>query len=303
MSPVIPVTDAPNLPSLADTVSQNEALAPIFQALATSKHISVAPELGDTLLNSYHCWEIFETTDRASFLRDMVLGGPCYSELLLMILYASASRMIDGLTEEQKLAQGDLFVKLAKAYLYKEMEGPTKITTIQALLLLSSRECALDDISQGWNHAGLAFRMIQDVSRAGGKKLTMQLGIHHDPASVAGVSSLSLEEQATRDRVFWAAFIWDKWVCNDDLADDARALSLALGREPTLPPRPGSYQHLIGSIPTFGNDEEPWSPYFVHPMNCPPALQGYVYANSSRSTTFRLMTGLSIVNCSHGSSC
>jgi hypothetical protein len=63
--------------------------------------------------------------------------------------------MIDGLTEEQKLAQGDLFVKLAKAYLAKEMEGPTKITTIQGLLLLSGRECALGDISQGWNHAGL----------------------------------------------------------------------------------------------------------------------------------------------------
>ena len=167
-SPLVHVHDttAVPLPSLADTVSQNEALAPIFQALATSKHISVAPELGDALLNSYHCWEILEITDRASFLRDMVLGGPCYSELLLMILYASASRMIDGLTEEQKLAQGDLFVKLAKAYLYKEMEGPTKITTIQSLLLLSSRECALDDISQGWNHAGLAFRMIQDVSLA-----------------------------------------------------------------------------------------------------------------------------------------
>ena len=116
------------------------------------------------MLSAFHCYEVFEITEQASFLRDMVLGGPCYSELLLMVLYASASRMIDGLTEEQKLAQGDLFVKLAKAYLWKEMDGPTKITTIQSLLLLSSRECALGEVSQGWNHAGLAFRMIQDVS-------------------------------------------------------------------------------------------------------------------------------------------
>ena len=107
---------------------------------------------------------MFEIIDQTTFLRDMVLGGPCYSELLLMVLYASASRMIDGLTEEQKLAQGDLFIKLAKAYLGKEMEGPSRITTVQALLLISSRECALGETSQGWNHAGLAFRMIQDVS-------------------------------------------------------------------------------------------------------------------------------------------
>ena len=165
------------IPSLADSVSQNQALAPLFQALAASKHISVAPELGDALLNAYHCYQVFEITHRASFLRDMVLGGPCFSEFLLMVLYACASRMMDGLTEEQKLAQGDLFVKLAKAYLAKEMEGPTKLTTIQGLLLLSGRECALGDISHGWNSAGLvsvafsfsfsssqAFRMIQDVS-------------------------------------------------------------------------------------------------------------------------------------------
>jgi len=39
-----------------------------------------------------------------------------------------------------------------------------------------------------------------------------KLGIHHSPESVSGVSNLSQEEQATRDRLFWAAFIWDKCV-------------------------------------------------------------------------------------------
>ncbi|RSH80831.1 hypothetical protein EHS25_007000 [Saitozyma podzolica] len=170
----------------------------------------------------------------------MVLGGTCFSEFLLMVLYACASRMIDGLTEEQKLAQGDLFVKLAKAYLAKEMEGPTKITTIQGLLLLSGRECALGDISQGWNHAGLA----------------------------------------TRDRLFWAAFIWDK------------ALSLALGREPTFHPRPGGDP---STIPDFDDDNEHWIPYFMHPLNCPLVLQGYVYPQSSRVVTFRLLARLCMI--------
>ena len=157
---------APTTPTASSTHSLINAgidltapdLAPIYQALATSKHISVAPNLGDALLSAYFCYQVLEITHQASFLRDMAFGGPCFSEFLLMVLYASASRMIDGLTEEQKLAQGDLFVRLAKTYLTTEMEGPSKITTIQGLLLLSMRECALGDVSQGWNHAGLVRR-------------------------------------------------------------------------------------------------------------------------------------------------
>ena len=141
--------------SQIDSANHDLALAPIFQALASAKHISVAPELGDALLNAYFCYQLFEITHRSSFLRDMAFGGPCFSEFLLMVIYACASRMIDGLTEVQKLAQGDLFVSLAKAYLSKDLECPTKTTTIQGLLLLSARECALGDVSQGWNHAGL----------------------------------------------------------------------------------------------------------------------------------------------------
>ena len=72
-----------------------------------------------------------------------------------------------------------------------------------------------------------------------------------------------------------------------------RALSLALGREPTLPPRLGADP---STIPVFTNDEEPWIPYFVNPLNCPPSLQGYVYPHSSRSTAFRLIARLCIVS-------
>jgi hypothetical protein len=46
--------------------------------------------------------------------------------------------------------------------------------------------------------------------RIGARLIDTQLGIHHAPESVSGVTNLSVEEQATRDRLFWAAFIWDK---------------------------------------------------------------------------------------------
>lgn len=131
------------------------ALAPIFQALAASNHVSVAPKLGDALLDAYFCYQVFNIIQRSTFIRDMALGGPLFSEFLLMSMYASATRMIDGLDANERRAQGELFDRLAREHLSKELEGPSKITTIQGLLLLSGRECALGSTSQGWNHAGL----------------------------------------------------------------------------------------------------------------------------------------------------
>lgn len=92
-------------------------------------------------------------------MRDMALGGPMFSEFLLMTMYTSATSKIDSLEPEERINQERLFSQLAKEYLTKEMEGPTKITTIQGLLLLSGRECATGNVSQGWNHAGLVSLM------------------------------------------------------------------------------------------------------------------------------------------------
>jgi hypothetical protein len=40
--------------------------------------------------------------------------------------------------------------------------------------------------------------------------LTKQLGIHLAPETLSGLSKLSAQELATRDRLFWSCFIWDK---------------------------------------------------------------------------------------------
>ncbi|KAK7989384.1 hypothetical protein PG989_009699 [Apiospora arundinis] len=242
--------------------------ARILQALATSKHISVAPRLGDALLDYYFCYSVFNIIERSTFMRDMALGGPMFSEFLLMAMYTSATSKIDGLEQGERITQERLFSRLAKEYLAKEMEGPTKITTIQGLLLLSGRECAIGNVSQGWNHAGLAFRMIHD------------LGIHLAPENVAGVSDLSYEERATRDRLFWSAFVWDK------------AISLAMGREPTFAPRRGRDP---SSMADFDDDEGPWTAYYVNPLNCPPQLASYVYQPKRRVGAFRFLATLCLI--------
>ena len=69
--------------------------------------------------------------------------------------YASANRIIDGMDGQERRTQGDIFARLARDMLTNELEGPSKITTAQGLLLLSERECALGRPSQGWNYAGL----------------------------------------------------------------------------------------------------------------------------------------------------
>ena len=63
--------------------------------------------------------------------------------------------MIDGLDEQERHVQGDLFARLARELLAGELGGPSKIPTIQGLLCLAGRECAVGHASQGWNFTGL----------------------------------------------------------------------------------------------------------------------------------------------------
>ena len=160
------------------TDMSDPAFTPLLQALAASKHVSVAPTIGDALLDCYFTFQVFNVVNKSNFVRDMALGGPFFSEFLLMCLYASGTRMIDGLDPSEREAQAGLFARLARDLLAKEMEGPSKIATVEGLLLLSMRECALGNVSQGWNYSGLvslriapvpqpsnsqAFRQIHDV--------------------------------------------------------------------------------------------------------------------------------------------
>ena len=171
----LPITEpeAPSHPPPTDLTGP--AFAPLFQALATSKHVSVAPELGDALLACYFSMQISNLVQRSIFLRDMALGGPFFSPFLLMTIYASATRMIDGLQEGERQAQGDLLTRLAREMLSKELDkSSNRITTIQGLMLMSGRECAVGHVSQGWIYAGLVGVADHSINRS-------QAGVSVDP--------------------------------------------------------------------------------------------------------------------------
>lgn len=176
-------------------------------------------------------------------------GGTWYSPFLLNALYAHASRHLSTIE-----AGGDYAFK-ARVYLAGELDKPSSIPTIQGLLILGGRDCALGRISQGFILAGIAFRMISD------------LGI--DKEDETALSSISHEERTVHRRVVWSAYTWDKLI------------SLVLGRAPTFP-KP----HC--PLPQFHDDSdngEYWAPVFLEDDG-PPQAANYPQALAHESLTF-----------------
>ena len=143
------------LPISRPDAAYDPTLAPLFKAIATGKKVSVSDDISSGLLKHYFRYEILNSINQSSFSRDMALeGGPMFSQFLLMSIYVTATSMA-GLDTSQQRAQSELFERLAKEYLAKEMEGPSKTTTAQGLLLLSERALALGNNSKAWNYAGM----------------------------------------------------------------------------------------------------------------------------------------------------
>jgi hypothetical protein len=80
-----------------------------------------------------------------------------------------------------------------------EYEKP-KLTTVQALALMSVREAGCGRESKGWVYSGMSFRMACD------------LGLNLDSGSLAigRDSSLDEEEIDARRITFWGCFLFDK---------------------------------------------------------------------------------------------
>ena len=79
-------------PASAGMLDPNFAV--LFQALAVAKHISVAPELGKALIDCYFGYQVTGILDRSIFLRDMALGGPFFSDFLLMTIVGGQQNIV-----------------------------------------------------------------------------------------------------------------------------------------------------------------------------------------------------------------
>lgn len=164
----------------------------------------------------------------------MALGGPYFSQFLLNVIFAHASRHLDPEDRiYQEVGRGDIFLTRAKQLLQLEMEQPRpRIPTIQGLLMLGGRQCAIGNSSEGWLYTGMAIRMIKDI------------GLHLNVRR-AKAEDLSPEDIEVRKRLYLSAYAWDK------------SISICLGRPPSLTDMPYSPDSLLDRS---DNDEE-WLPF------------------------------------------
>ncbi|KAF2807541.1 uncharacterized protein BDZ99DRAFT_489809 [Mytilinidion resinicola] len=112
----------------------------------------------------------------------MMTGGQYYSQFLLVVLCAHASRFGEG-------RLGEHLISRARLLLGTEILKPSSIPTVQALLQLSARELAFGQISQAWLYSGMAFRMVSD------------LGLHHSGGQIQSLGQLTTEDLEIRKRL------------------------------------------------------------------------------------------------------
>ncbi|KAI1394188.1 fungal-specific transcription factor domain-containing protein [Hypoxylon trugodes] len=203
------------------------------------------------LLDMYFNWHYpyFTTLSRSLFYRDFERGKSnilpyktayC-SPLLVNAMLALGCHFTDMAcayaTAGDSWTKGDHFFAEAKRLIVDndEYERP-RLTTVQALALMSVREAGCGREAKGWVYSGMSFRMAQDL----GLNLDIGGGIRseHD--------NLDEQEIDARRVTFWGCFLFDKCWSN------------YLGRLPQLPKN--SY-----SVPKYDvfpdEDAEAWCPY------------------------------------------
>ncbi|KAI9811856.1 MAG: hypothetical protein M1827_005207 [Pycnora praestabilis] len=190
--------------------------------------------LQEYLLDQYWKYQhtVLQVVHKEAFLNDMRTGQCRYfSKLLQYCIFACAARISDqpqvralALSADDDDEEQPFFVKKATALLEQELESP-RITTIQALQLLSVLECAKSKDTKGWLYSGHAIRLIFD------------LGLHRD-CSQLDSANLTQTDLEVRQVVFWGCFGFD------------RLWALYLGRphfiklDDITVPRPGSDKNV-----------------------------------------------------------
>ncbi|KAK0637258.1 fungal-specific transcription factor domain-containing protein [Bombardia bombarda] len=202
------------------------------------------------LINMYFNWHYpyFTTLSKNLFYRDFLRGKPtgqprvtvyCSSLLVnAMLSLGCHFTSVPGAfaIPGDSRTKGDHFFAEAKRLITEndEYEKP-RLTTVQALALMSVREAGCGREAKGWVYSGMSFRMAQDIG------LNLDIG-----GFAKDKDALSEQEIDARRITFWGCFLFDKCWSN------------YLGRLPQLPKN--TY-----NVPKFDvfpdEDAETWSPY------------------------------------------
>ncbi|KAI9053095.1 hypothetical protein LZ554_003364 [Drepanopeziza brunnea f. sp. 'monogermtubi'] len=202
------------------------------------------------LINMYFTWHYpyFTTLSKSLFYRDFLLGKPqgtskrtvyCSSLLVnaMLALGCHFTNSPKGCADPNNPAtKGDAFFAEAKRLIVEndEYEKP-KLTTIQALCLMSVREAGCGREAKGWVYSGMSFRMAQDM------------GLNLDSGGMTNHRETMDEKEVDARRItFWGCFLFDKCWSN------------YLGRLPQLPVS----NITVQKYDVFPDeDSDIWSPY------------------------------------------
>jgi hypothetical protein len=202
------------------------------------------------LINMYFTWHYpyFTTLSKSLFYRDFLLGKPpgnpkrtiyCSSLLVnaMLALGCHFTNSPAGCADpNDPTTKGDAFFAEAKRLIVEndEYEKP-RLTTIQALCLMSVREAGCGREAKGWVYSGMSFRMAQDM------------GLNLDSGGMTSNRETMDEQEIDARRVtFWGCFLFDKCWSN------------YLGRLPQLP----LSNITVPKYDVFPDeDADIWSPY------------------------------------------
>ncbi|KAK1061372.1 Nitrogen assimilation transcription factor nit-4 [Friedmanniomyces endolithicus] len=220
--------------------------------IASWTNVTSDPELVVHLLNMYFTWHYtyFTTMSKTLFYRDFLLGKPpptakrrtyyC-SPLLVNAVLALGCHFTSHsgarLNPDDSATAGDHFFKEAKRLIMENDEHErSRLTTVQALGLMSVREAGCGREAKGWVYSGMGFRMSLDMGlNLDSGRLTKNKGVNGDEA-----------EEDVRRITFWGSFLFDKCWSN------------YLGRLPQIP----TSIITVPKVDVFPDeDSAQWSPY------------------------------------------
>jgi hypothetical protein len=198
------------------------------------------------LMNMYFNWHYpyFATLSKHLFYRDLLKGrhaSSVYCSPLLVNAMLALGCHFTAVAGAYAIpgdsrTKGDHFFAEAKRIIVAddEYEKP-RLTTVQALALMSVREAGCAREAKGWVYSGMSFRMAQDI------------GLNLDAAMVVQEHEKMTDHEVDARRItFWGCFLFDKCWSN------------YLGRLPQLPKNMAN----VAKYDVFPEeDAELWSPY------------------------------------------
>lgn len=203
---------------------------------------------------------------RPAIMDSLINNGPYVNKLLLNAIFYSSCLYSDQccsyLRDPNPQESAARFYNRFKILLPNYLERPT-MPTIVALLLCGSTLVPQGNQSVGWTFCGMAYRMLID------------LGYHLDISATTQMdlpTTLSTTELEIRRRVFWGAYVCDKFQ------------SIFLGRSPALHAAVGTISREY--LDTYEELEE-WRPYTDRLSNLDSKAAAYRGRPSYALSTFR----------------